>query len=95
MKQKGSGGTFGGAEKGLGRIAISLLFTSTVGWGIHDDSVVLASSADLALNKFNAVVDNESNRGVLKSAKCSVFPTPGDHSFRGIHVTYLSASFGC
>ena len=67
---------------------------SPVGWGIHDNGVVVAASSDFALDKFAAVIHQSAYGRLAKPGELGVLSCPADHALGGIHMRDLGARRG-
>lgn len=70
------------------------LWSSSVGRRVHDDRVVVVTSADLALDKFGAVIHKPADRLVRKAGHGSVLFCPVDHAFGCIDMCDACACCG-
>ena len=68
-------------------------WSSTVGRRVHDDGIVVISSADFTFYEFYAVVYQPADRGIAQSGSYGVFFCPGNHSFGCVYMG--DRSTGC
>ena len=69
------------------------LGTSAVGWGIHDNGIVMISPADLTFRKLYAVIYDPADGGVFQAACLGVFFGPAHHAFGSVYMG--DGSSGC
>ena len=70
------------------------LGASSVGRRIHDNSVIMISTADFPLHEFDAVVYNPADGGLRKAGGAGVFLSPGHHALGGVYMGYMGAGLG-
>ena len=72
-----------------------LTFWSTsVRWWIHDDRIVVISTADLTFYKFHTVIYQPADRCFRKSGCSCIFFGPGNHTLGSVYVCNLCTGSG-
>ena len=72
-----------------------LTFWSTsVRWWIHDDRIVVISTADLTFYKFHTVIYQPADRRFRKPRCSCVFFGPGNHTLGSVYVCNLCTGSG-
>ncbi len=69
------------------------LGTASVGRGIHDNSVIMVSTADFPLHKFYAVINQPADGFIGQTGGNGVFLGSVDHALGGVHMG--DAGSGC
>ena len=71
------------------------LGASSIGRRVHNDGIVVISTADLTLDEFHAVIHQPADRSICKTTCRGIFLSPCDHTLRSIHMCDRSSGSSC